>query len=237
MSSPVRSARIAGALYLVFAVLGMFAQLVVRADIYVPGDAAATAGNIAAEPDLFRLAFLSDLVQMILYLLVAFLLYRLLRHAHADAARAMVVFVALGVGMTLLNLVFHFAALLVATDASYAAALGTDGSDALVLLLVDMHHYGYLIAQVFFGLWLLPLGYLALRSRMFPRPLAVLLLVDAGCQIVDMLGSFVAPESWESLTLFVMAPAVVAEFWFIGYLLVRGVRLPLGDREPVLVPA
>jgi hypothetical protein len=236
MSSPVRSARLAGALFFLFAMLGVFAEIV-RVDIYVPGDAAATAGNIAAEPDLFRLAFLSDLVQMILFLMVAFVLYRLLRHVHADAARAMVVFVALGVGITLLNLVFQFAALLVATDASYASALGTDGSNALVLLLVDMHHYGYLIAQVFFGLWLLPLGYLALRSRMFPRPLAVLLLVDVGCQVVDMLGSFVAPESWGSLTLFVMAPAVVAEFWLIGYLLVRGVRLPLGDPEPVRVPA
>jgi hypothetical protein len=236
MSSPVRSARLAGALFFLFAMLGVFAEIV-RVDIYVPGDAAATAGNIAAEPDLFRLAFLSDLVQMILFLMVAFVLYRLLRHVHADAARAMVVFVALGVGITLLNLVFQFAALLVATDASYASALGTDGSNALVLLLVDMHHYGYLIAQVFFGLWLLPLGYLALRSRMFPRPLAVLLLVDVGCQVVDMLGSFVAPESWGSLTLFVMAPAVVAEFWLIGYLLVRGVRLPSGDREPVRVPA
>src|SRR5665647_2771337 len=118
------------------------------------------------------------------------------------------------------------------STSSRTRAFGTDGSNALVLLLVDMHHYGYLIAQVFFGLWLLPLGYLALRSRMFPRPLAVLLMVAAGCQIVDMLGSFVAPESWEHLMLFVMVPSVVAEFWFIGYLLVRGVRLPLGDRAP-----
>jgi hypothetical protein len=48
-------------------------------------------------------------------------------------------------------------------------ALGAAGSDALAGLLAGMHHDGYLIALVFFGLWLLPLGYLVVRSGYFPK--------------------------------------------------------------------
>jgi hypothetical protein len=68
-----------------------------------------------------------------------------------------------------LNDVLQFESVRVATDAFYVAALGGASSSALVLLLLEMHHYGFLIAQIFFGLWLVPLGYLAYKSAMFPR--------------------------------------------------------------------
>ncbi len=48
------------------------------------------------------------------------------------------------------------------------AAFGAAGSNALVLLLLDLQHYVFLIAQIFFGLWLIPLGSLVVRSGMFP---------------------------------------------------------------------
>ena len=69
----------------------------------------------------------------------------------------------------------------VATDSSYEAAFGTAGSNALVLLLLDLQHYGLLIGQVYFGLWLVPLGYLAYRSGMFPKALGVVLIVAGVC--------------------------------------------------------
>ncbi len=86
----------------------------------------------------------------------------------------MLVFVALAVGIITLNAVFQFEGLQVATDASYVAAFGAAGSNALVLLLLDIQHYGTLSAQVFFGLWLAPLGYLAYKSGLFPKALGVL---------------------------------------------------------------
>src|SRR3989441_11034817 len=89
----------------------------------------------------------------------------------------MLVLVALATGIICLNAVFQFEGLRVATDSSYAAAFGTAGSNALVLLLLDTQHYGTLIAQVFFGLWLVPLGYLAYKSAgLFPKWLGVVLI-------------------------------------------------------------
>jgi hypothetical protein len=96
-------------------------------------------------------------------------LYVLLKGANPNVAHGMVILVAIVTTLMCLNEVFQFAAVLVATDGSYAAAFGAAGSHALVLLLLDMHHYGFLIAQIFFGLWLVPLGYLAYMSRMFPK--------------------------------------------------------------------
>ncbi len=78
----------------------------------------------------------------------------LLSDVNKNAARAMVILVAIATPLMCLNEVFQFSALLVATDSSYVAAFGATDSHALVLLLMDMHHYGFLIAQNFFDLWL-----------------------------------------------------------------------------------
>jgi hypothetical protein len=150
-------------------VFGVFAHLFVRATVHVPGDATATATNIVANATLFRLGCVADLLMATAFLFVAFALYLLLKHVNTNAARAMAAFVALSVGIICLNTLNHLAALIVATDNSYAVALGTGGSDALALLLLAMHASGYKIAQLFFGLWLLPLGYFVYRSGIFPR--------------------------------------------------------------------
>src|SRR5450759_851622 len=67
-------------------------------------------------------------------------------------------------------------------------------SNALAMLLLDLQHYGYAIAGIFFGLWLMPLGYLAVKSGMFPKALGVVLVVGGASYLVDKLAAFVAPE-------------------------------------------
>jgi hypothetical protein len=120
--------------------------------------------------------------------------------------------------------VFQFESARVATDASYAIALGAAGSNALVLLLLDLHHYGFLIAQIFFGLWLVPLGYLAYKSAMFPKALGVALIIGGGCYLVGMLAVFLVPDTGETINVIVTIPSAIAEISMVGYLLVVGVR-------------
>ncbi|MEU4332178.1 hypothetical protein [Nonomuraea dietziae] len=50
------------------------------------------------------------------------------------------------------GLLYLIAALLLATQTPCTNALDPHTSDALVLLMFDLHHHGYLIAQSFFGL-------------------------------------------------------------------------------------
>src|SRR5437867_3773490 len=126
-------------------------------------------------------------------------LYLLLRHVNRNVATAMVILVAIATTIMSLDKVFQFAALRVAGDAAYATAFGVAGSNALVLLLLDIHNYGFLIAQIFFGLWLAPLGYLAYKSGMFPRALGVVLIVAAVSYLVDVLAAFSSPDDTKTL--------------------------------------
>jgi hypothetical protein len=194
MNSPKRLARIAGVLYLLVGIFGGFAEGFVDPKLYVPGNAAATAGNVVANSGLVRLGVVAHLLDGTCFVFVAMTLYILLEQVHKSVARAMLVLVALATGIICLNAVFQFEGLRVATDSSYAAALGSAGSNALVLLLLDIHHYGTLSAQVFFGLWLVPLGYLAYRSSLFPKWLGVLLIAGGVCYLVDLLAAFLVPD-------------------------------------------
>ena len=234
--STKQHARFAGVLYLVVAIFGGFAHLFVRATVYVPGDATTTAERVLANAGLVRVGVVADLLQATVFLFLGMALYLLLKHVNANAARAMVILVAIATTVICLNMVFQFAALLVATNGAYVAAFGAAGASALVLLLLDIQHYGYLIAQIFFGLWLVPLGYLAFKSQMFPRALGALLVLGGISYVVDMLALFLVPEFGEAISAFVVIPPAVAELWMVGYLLVKGVRVPREDgHSPVTV--
>ena len=213
-------------------IFGGFAEGFVDPKLYVAGDAAATAGNVAANPGLVRMGVTAHLVDGIFFILTAVALYLLLKHVHKNAARLMVVFVALAVGMICLNAVFQFEGLQVATNASYAAAFGAAGSNALVLLLLDIQHYGTLAAQVFFGLWLAPLGYLVYKSGMFPKALGVVLVAATVCYLVDLFAAFLVPDFSKQIHAFVVIVPAIAEIWMVAYLLVIGVRSPRPTARP-----
>jgi len=224
MNSPKRLARIAGVLYLLVGVFGGFAQGFVEPKMYVSGDAAATTANVVANAGLVRLGVVADLVNQTIFGFLALTLYILFKQVHTGAARAMVLLVALAAAISSLNVVFEFAGLRVATGAVDMSSLGTEGSSAMVLLLLDTQHYGVLIAQMFFGLWLVPLGYLAHKSGWFPKTLAVVLVVAGACYVVDLLTAFLVPDVNQMIGAFIVIPCIIAEIWMLGYLLIIGVK-------------
>jgi hypothetical protein len=232
MEADKRLARIAGGLYLVVAVFGGFAELIVRAGIVEAGDAAATAANIRSSSTLFRLGFAADLLQATVFLFLGMSLYLLLRHVDELIARAMVVIVAVSVAIICLNLLNQVTALELATGGG--SGLGRAGSDALAGTFADMHANGYLIAQVFFALWLVPLGWLILRSGSFPKVLGVLLIAGCVGYLADTFVTFLAPGVAGELEPIFVAPAAIGEIGFLLYLLFVGVR---STERPSLVPA
>lgn len=236
MTSPKRLARIAGIFYLLVGIFGGFAEGFVDPKMYVAGNAAATAGNVVANSGLVRIGVAAHLLDAIFFVCAALVLYMLLQHVHKSVARAMLVFVALAVGIITLNAVFQFEALQVATGGPYMAAFGADGSNALVLLLLDIQHYGTLSAQVFFGLWLAPLGYLVYKSGMFPKALGVVLVAAAVCYLVDLFAAFLVPDFAQQIASFIVIVPIIAEIWMVLYLLVVGVRT-VKPGQVILAPA
>jgi hypothetical protein len=237
MSAPKRLARIAGALYLLNGIASGFAFAYVVGKVYVAGNAATTAANVLANAGLVRFGMVADLFQATEWIFLAIALYLLLKHVHEGAARTMVILVSVGAAVVCLNDVFQFESVRVATDGSYAAALGTAGASALVMLLMDIHHYGFLIAQIFFGLWLVPLGYLAYKSTMFPRVLGVALIVGGTCYLAGMLAVFLIPDVGEKINVFVTIPSAIAEISMLLYLLVIGIRTIKPKNERILAAA
>lgn len=220
MISRNRLARVAGLLYLVVAVGGGFAEYV-RSSVRVPGDAAATAAAIVQHATLFRAGFAADLVDFTCFLGVGLILYALLKPVNGPVAVSMLAINAVSVAMQALNLLNQLGALLVATDPAYTAGMGSAAAHDLAFLLLDLQHQGYVIAQVFFGLYLLPLGYLVYRSGWFPRPLGVALMVGAGGYVAGVAANFIAPGS--SFPVYPALLGGLAELVFLIWLLARGI--------------
>ncbi|MDN5749674.1 MAG: DUF4386 domain-containing protein [Pseudonocardia sp.] len=191
--------------------------------VYVPGDAAATVASVVANASLVRLSFVADLVDAVFLLLTVMARYHLLQHVSKVVARAMVIFVVVAVAIKALNLVTQLQALLVATEPAYTGAFGAAGSDAMVLLLLDLQHNGYLVAQVFFGLWLFPLGLLAYRSGMFPRALGVVLMAGTVTYLLDVALQFLAPALADAVNPVVVVVVTLSEVSMLAYLLIKGV--------------
>jgi len=233
MNSPKSIARTAGVFYLIVAIFAAFPYSVFNG-LYIAGDAATTAANVVTKAGVIRIAVVSDFVMVTSWVLLALTLHRLLKHVHPGAAQAMVAFVSIGAGIVCLNTVFEFEGMRVATDSSYAAVLGTGGANALVLILLDTQRYGGLISSIFMGLWLVPLGYLAYMSGMFPKALGVALITACTCYHAKLLAAFLVPELWTEIQGYVSIPIWIFELWMVLYLLIIGVRTA---KPEVRIPA
>jgi hypothetical protein len=123
------------------------------------------------------------------------------------------------------NLILYFVVLLLVGGASgYASAIERDSREALSLVLLDAHEYGVLIGQAVFGLSLAALGLLIRRAGFVPRIFGVLVLISAAGYLADSFGVIVSSELDELLSVLVVATALVGEFPFFLWLLIKGVR-------------
>jgi hypothetical protein len=221
-----KTARNAGWLYLLLAVCFLFSTMYVDSRLYVTGDAAATVSNIQASEGLFRLGIASILVGQIAFLLLANALYTLLKSVDKGQARLMLILVVAGVAAGCLNMVTKCAPLLLSNGAGYFAAFEPAQLDALAMLFLDLYRYGVYVVDIFWSLWLIPLGLLVYKSGLFPRVLGVLLLIGS---IYYLLVSFnlLLPHneaiSMASPVFGVISP--LAEFIFVFWLLLKGVNI------------
>lgn len=230
-----RTARTAGLLYLIVIVCAGFAEGYVRSGLIVPGDAAATAGSITASEWLYRVGFASDLVAFLCDAAIAVLLYVLLRPVSKTLSLLAASFRLLAhPAIASVNLLNHYAALLLAQEAPHAPGPGVEQMEALALVFTELHGAGYLIGGAFFGVHLLLLGYLVYHAGYLPRLLGVLLALAAAGYLVESFGSFLFP-SYEAVYVWVVAvSAAVAELSLALWLAFKGIRSERGRevRQP-----
>lgn len=223
MTSIQKTARLAGLLYLIVAVTGGFAHFFARVNLMVPGDADATVSNIKASESLFRLGFVSDLIAQISFVFLLLALYKLFKSVNKNQAVLMVLIAIIGVPITCVNLINQYAALLLLSGDGYLAVFSADQLNAQVLFFLNLHDIGYGIAHIFFGLWLIPLGFLVFKSDFLPKFFGIMLIIAAFGYLIGFFFSFLFPNYSAAIQPIYIQPAL-AEISFCLWLLIRGVR-------------
>lgn len=229
MDSNNKTAKIAGLIYLLVAVFGMFSMMYVDPKFYVPGDAAATAAKILASQGLFRLGVISNLACQISFLFLVHVLYKLLKSVDKDQARLMVILVVAGIPVACLNALNQFASLLILNNGEQLSAFNPAQLQALAMVFFDMYRHGIFIAEIFWGLWLFPFGWLVFKSGFFPKALGVLLMVGCFGYLIEALVVLLFP-AYRVITSPGLAISAVAEFSFIFWVLFKGVGVQQGNK-------
>lgn len=209
--SPRRDGRIAGVLYLVVVLTGMFCLA------YVPSQLGTTAADAAARIGQFRAGIAAFMVMQVAFLLLPLALYRVLADVNRDAAILMVVLAAVSVPIGLMALTHRMEALWLLQDAGANA-------DVAFALCLQRYGHGLGIASLFWGLWLLPFGWLVLRSGRLPRVLGLLLVLGGIGYVVQVFGGLVPGFSDSALIGYVRLPAALGEIGSCLWLLAFGAR-------------
>ncbi len=217
-----KTARLAGLLLLLMFVFGPIAQII-RDKLFVPGDMAATANNIMANESLFRLGFVSDLIMMTIFVFLPLALYKLLSTVNKNQAMIMVILAIIGTGINMINLLNEFESLHLLSGAEYLSVFTVTQLQAQAMLSYDLYLHGYEIANIFFALWLVPLGLLVYKSEFLPRFLGILLVVGGCSLLLNVFVHFLFP-GYTTVSTILLIPQTIAEFIFLGWMLIKGIN-------------
>src|SRR3954452_15418269 len=193
-ASPLRLARTAGALYLINIVGGAFAITVVPAMLVVQGDAAATAHNIQAHELLYRAGLAAHVLVTVTNVPLAVIFYELFKVVNRRIALLDAFFILVATAIEAAGLVTQFAPLVLLGSDTFVNALPAAQLQALASLPWALSDASYDIYTVFFSLDLLCLAYLVLRSRLLPRAIGVLLVIDGLAYLTYSFAQVLAPE-------------------------------------------
>ncbi|MEO6819141.1 MAG: DUF4386 domain-containing protein [Ginsengibacter sp.] len=225
MTSNKTIARIAGLLYLIVVLMGIFHLMYVPSKLIVWNNAAITYNNISASESLFRLGILGGFVCYLAFLLLPFVLYKLLKNVNKNWSVLMVVFGVMSAPLAFINFSNEFSVL---TLISKAGSLNTFGITQLqdqVLLYLGFYNNGLQIISIFSGLWLFPFGLLVYKSGFLPKILGILLMMGCFGYLVDFTAGFLSPEyNKMAISKYMILPASIGEIGICLWMLFIGVR-------------
>lgn len=193
--SQFKALRSAALLYLLLILSAPIGLLYVPGTLIVSGDATATADRIRASEWLLRTGIGSELFHQTIAIFLVLALYRLFKPVSEQHAKLVVVLGALvSVPIMFFNVLNEIAALILVNGPDFLSAFSRSQLDALALLFLDLHEQGTQIVQIFWGLWLFPLGILVIRSGFIPRLLGILLFIAGTGLLAGSFTSLMLPQ-------------------------------------------
>jgi hypothetical protein len=204
-------------------IIGFFGLIYVPSTLIMPGDATATADHVRASETIFRLGIASELFGFTMFIFVVLALYRLFKGVNEKHALAMAILLLVSIPISLLNVLNDIAALVLVSGANFLSVFDKGQLDALAYLFVRLHSQGFVVAQIFWGLWLFPFGILVIRSGFIPRFLGVLLFIAGSGNLASSFTSLVLPSYRQLVDPFVTV-LTIGELPIIFWLLIWGTK-------------
>jgi hypothetical protein len=218
--------KLAGLIYLIIAVIGGFSIGYMPSEIVAEGNATLTFQNLIDHQVLFRWGIAGDIAVLVLEILLTVMLYQLFKSVSSTAillATYSRLAMAIVMGMNLIN---YMIPSILMTQPDYVSTFSSVEIESVSLLFLKAHKYGELAWQVFFAVHLFTLGYVIQKSNKTPKLLGILMLIGAigyaGDSIIQLL--FVNSELLTIIFSSLLVLAVIAEFWFAFWLLIKGVK-------------
>jgi hypothetical protein len=224
MNSNKKTARIAGILYLLFLILGIFCMFYVPSQIIIDGNASATANNIMANGLLFRFGIAANIFSQIIFLFLVLVLYKLLKNVDKKHAKLMVNFVFISIPIAFLIILIQIVPLILLSGVSFLKVFSFEQLNALVMLFLNLYEYGIIMMGVFWGLWLYPLGYLVYKSGFIPKIIGVFLIIGCFSFLIDSFSLLLIPSYHNIISNIITLPMSIGELSIIFWFLIKGVK-------------
>lgn len=225
MITPNKTARFAGFFYLIVILTGLFSLMYVPSKLIVWENPVLTFQNISSSTQLFRLSIAGSIICYIAFTLLPLTLYQLLKNVDGVYAKLMVILALISIPISFINLQNKFSVLTIIEGTDYLKAFDAKQLQSQIMFLLSTYNKGLLIAQVFWGLWLFPFGYLVYKSGFLPKILGILLMLGCFGYLINVFGRIGIPHfSDYSISNYITLPATIGEIGICLWLLLAGAR-------------
>jgi hypothetical protein len=223
VNSRKKTARLAGLLYLIWIITGLYAMFYIPSKINMRGDAVTTAQNILANEFLFRTGIVNDLISSTLWVFMVLVFYRMFKQVNESQAKLLVALVIVQIPAVFVMDAFNITSLM-SFKGEILKTFELSQRQDLAMLFLKINDYGTLTLEMFWGLWLFPLAILVYRSRFLPRFLGVWLIINGSALLALSFTSLLLPR-YKEIVSNITYPALFGELAFALWILVKGVNV------------
>jgi hypothetical protein len=224
-TSPQLYARIGGVLYLIMIILGIVQEVVVRGNVVVSGNAAATAANLRSMESLWRFGIAGELFLAVITIILGLILYLLTKPVSKDLALLALLFNIVATTVATVYTLQLAEALFPVGNSSYLGAFTSEQLSAMSSLSVKAHAIGYGFSLLLFGPFFLVTGYLIIKSGYFPKTLGILYMIPGLSYMTSSFALILAPTFASRYYFFMAGPAFFGELSLCLWLILKGVNV------------
>ena len=217
-----KTARLAGILYLIWIITGLYSIFYLPSQINIRGDAVTAAQNILSHELLFRASIIIDLISSTIWVFMVLVFYRLFKSVNERQAKLLVALVIVQIPAVFIMEAFNITSLMI-FKGKILKTFELGQRQDLAMLFLKINEYGVLTLELFWGLWLFPLAILVYMSRFLPRFLGIWLIIDGFALLVLSFTALLLPQ-YKDMVFKIAFPAMLGEVAFMLWLLIKGVK-------------